>query len=616
MIARGQKPKNCRMFQSFEDITDPSRGAARVAALRRELANRKIDGFLVPRTDEYQGEYVAPYAERFYWLTGFSGSAGLAIILKNKAALFVDGRYTLQVRDQVNTDLFDIAQIPETRPAIWLAKHIKKGQRIGYDPKLHTVSAIKRLESAIEKTGAVLLAVKSNPIDAIWSDQPLRPLTPISLHALKYAGESAADKIARLKKALKSDNQDAAILTHPESIAWAFNIRGEDVPHTPLPLCFAILYASKKPQLFIDPRKVGANVRGHLAKTVTIADKSALAGALKDLGKAKARVRLDPETAPAWFSDQLNSSGAEILSAADLCLRPKAIKNSVEIAGARSAHERDGVAVCRFLAWLDAQTPAGSVDEISAAERLEQFRVETGKLKEISFDTISGAGPNGAIVHYRVTRSTNRKLKSGTLYLVDSGAQYLDGTTDITRTIAIGPPTKEMRDRFTRVLKGHIAIASARFPKGTRGQDLDPLARLPLWNAGLDFDHGTGHGVGSYLSVHEGPQRISRLGSVPLEPGMILSNEPGYYKEGKYGIRIECLIVVDEPAAIKGGEREMMGFETLTLAPMDLRLVDRNQLTKQETNWLNLYHANVRKTIAPHLIGQDKVWLKQATSAI
>lgn len=604
------------MFQSFEDYADASRSTERVAALRRELAKNRLDGFLVPRTDEYQGEYVAPYAERLHWLTGFSGSAGLAVILKRKAALFVDGRYTLQAPTQVDCDLFDILQVPQTRPSKWLSKLIKQGQRIGYDPMLHTVTAVERFRTSISTSGGTLVPVKSNPIDTIWRDQPPAPLAPISPHPLKYAGESATDKIARVKKTLRSARQVAAILTHPESVAWIFNIRGEDVPHTPLPLCFAILHAKKKPQLFIDLRKVGANLRGQLSKTITVCGDDTLAAALKDLGKAKARVRLDPETAPAWFSDQLEKAGAEIVTADDPCLLPKAIKNPVEIQGARAAHERDGVAVCRFLSWLDDYGASGTVNEIGAAEALERFRAETGKLKEISFDTISGAGANGAIVHYRVTQATNRNLKPGTLYLVDSGAQYLDGTTDITRTVAVGQPTREMRERFTLVLQGHIAIASACFPKGTRGQDLDPFARMALWKAGFDFDHGTGHGVGSYLSVHEGPQRISRLGNAPLEPGMILSNEPGYYKVGKYGIRIENLVVVNEPAAIKGGEREMMSFETLTLVPIDLRLVDKESLTRAEIDWLNLYHARVRKTISPHLKGLDKAWLKDAAKAI
>jgi Xaa-Pro aminopeptidase len=604
------------MFQTFEDFQGASQSAGRVAALRRELGNQRLDGFLVPRADEYQGEYVAPYAERLLWLTGFSGSAGLAIVLKRKAALFVDGRYALQAPEQVDTGLFEVVQIPDTRPQRWLAKQIKPGHRIGYDPMLHAAGTIKRYRKSVEAAGGALIAVKRNLVDAIWKDQPARPLQPISPHPLKYAGESAADKINRLKKTLRSAKQDAAILTLPESIAWAFNIRGEDIPHTPLPLCFAILNARKKPQLFIDPRKVGDNLRGRLGKAVTICSDNDLPAALKELGKAKGRVRLDPETSPAWFADQLKEAGAEIAFASDPCLLPKAIKNPVEIAGARAAHERDGIAVSRFLAWLDQHAPAGDIDEIGAAVALERFRAETGKLKEISFDTISGAGANGAIVHYRVTRSTNRKLKAGTLYLVDSGAQYLDGTTDVTRTIAIGQPTKEMQERFTLVLKGHIAIAGARFPKGTRGQDLDPFARQALWKAGLDFDHGTGHGVGSYLSVHEGPQRISKLGKVALEAGMILSNEPGYYKERKYGVRIENLVVVEEPAAIKGGERAMMSFETLTLVPIDLRLVNKELLTPAEIDWLNDYHARIRKIISPHLTGADKTWLKQAVQAI
>ncbi len=604
------------MFQNFDDITDSSLGPERIALLRAELKRRKLDGVLVPRSDEHQNEYVPASAERLAWLTGFSGSAGLAVVLLGKAALFVDGRYTLQAREQVDVKTIEPLQVPETRPGDWLQKNVKKGNRIGYDPMLHTIEATERMERAMDSKGATLVPLETNPVDAVWGDRPTPPSAPVTPHPLDYAGVPAARKIKDLQKALKDDKCDAAVLTLPESIAWMLNIRGHDVPHVPLPLSFAILFASGRPQLFIAPKKIGDNVRGVIEEVAEPRAPAELEGALQALGKIKARVRLDPRWTARWFKDVLEEAGATIVRGSDPCLLPKAMKNKVEIAGARTAHERDGAAVCRFLAWLDAHAPKGEVDEIAAARKLESLRAETGELKDLSFDTISGAGPNGAIVHYRVSRASNRKLKPGELYLVDSGAQYLDGTTDITRTVAIGRPNGDMKRHFTLVLKGHVAIATARFPKGTRGQDLDPLARAALWQAGLDFDHGTGHGVGSYLSVHEGPQRISRLGAAALEPGMICSNEPGYYREGKYGIRIENLVLVTPPARIRGGERPMMGLETLTLAPIDTRLVDTGLLLPHERAWLDAYHARVHSVIAPLLEGEDRAWLEAATAAL
>jgi len=604
------------MFQSFEDFTDPTKGAERVALLRAELKRRKLASFLVPHADEYQNEYVPPAGERLYWLTGFSGSAGLAIVQKTQAALFVDGRYTLQAGTQVDGNVFEVLQMPNVRPSEWLAEHAKESDRIGYDPRLHTMAEIARLGRVLAPTGAKLVPQKTNPIDAVWQDRPVPPMGPVTPHGLEYSGKPAAEKISELKRTLKDAKQDAALLTQPESIAWAFNIRGSDVSHTPLPLSFAILHAKKKPELFIAPEKLSDNVRGVLKEYLNIRKPDQLGSALKVLGKAKAKVRLDPQSTPCWFGDQLAKAGAKIVEGSDPCVLPKSIKNGVEIGGARAAHIRDGAALCRFLAWLDREAPSGKVDEIRAAEHLEACRAETGQLKDLSFDTISGAGPNGAIVHYRVSRASNRKLVPGSLYLVDSGAQYVDGTTDVTRTIAIGAPTETMRRHSTLVLKGHIAVATARFPKGTRGQDLDPFARRPLWLAGLDFDHGVGHGVGSYLSVHEGPQRISRLGPVPLEPGMICSNEPGYYREGAYGIRIENLVLVTGLKKIEGGEREMMGFETLTLAPIDRRLIDSALLNRDELDWINLYHARVRKVIGPLVDEQTRNWLEGATAPL
>jgi len=604
------------MFQDFEDSAGSAGSAEKVAQLRKVLAKRKLAGFLVPRSDEHIGEYVPPSAERLEWISGFTGSAGSAVILDKKAALFVDGRYTLQGRRQADAKVFEVLQTPDTKVADWLKANLKKGDRLGYDPRLVTVNGVQQLERAVARSGAKLVPLAANPLDGIWKDRPEPPVAPVTIHPVELAGKSAEDKIARLRKELHEANAAAAVLTMPDSIAWLFNIRGADLPHTPVPLAFAILHAGKKPELFIDPRKLSAEVKRHLSAIATLRKPDALEERLKALGKPGATVRVDPDSASAWFSDTLEKAGAQVQRGPDPCLMPKAIKNATEISGSRAAHKRDGAAMVRFLAWLDREAPSGNVDEISAAQKLEAFREETGALKEISFDTISGAGPNGAIVHYRVTRSTNTKLPSGTLYLVDSGGQYADGTTDITRTVAIGHPTAQMRRHFTLVLKGHIGIATARFPKGSRGADLDPFARRPLWESGLDFDHGTGHGVGSFLSVHEGPARISRLGTAVLEPGMILSNEPGYYREGEYGIRIENLVLVTPLEHIAGGERDMMGFETLTLAPIDRALIAPGMLSIKERDWLEDYHALVREELSPLLDAQDRHWLEKATAPL
>ncbi|MGB5949752.1 MAG: aminopeptidase P family protein [Parvibaculum sp.] len=604
------------MFQTFDDTADPTLGIERARRLREELKRRGLDGFLIPRADEHQGEYVPPHAERLRWLTGFSGSAGMAIVLLDKAAIFVDGRYTLQVRAQVDVATFQPHHLVEEPPARWIEQNLAKGARLAYDSWLHTVDAVARYKVAAEKAGATLVAVDGNPLDAVWVDQPEPPAAPVTPHPIGFAGEPAAEKIGRLTSALMSDDVDAAILTMPDSIAWAFNIRGADVPHTPLPLSFAILHEDGTADLFIDERKVGPDVRAHLAPVARLHPREALGHALNELGAKKATVLIDPATCAAWIHDRLKAAGAEVKRGSDPCELPKACKNEAEIKGTRAAHLRDGRALTKFLAWLGREAPKGGVDEIAAAKTLEAFRAETNELRDLSFDTISGAGANGAIVHYRVTTATNRPLERGELFLVDSGAQYLDGTTDVTRTVAIGEASPEQRDRFTRVLKGHIAIATARFPEGTSGAQLDAFARMALWKAGLDYDHGTGHGVGSYLSVHEGPQRISKLGTVPLRPGMIVSNEPGYYKTGAYGIRIENLLVVTPASMIDGGERPMLGFETLTLAPIDLNCVERALLTQEEADWLNAYHARVREALAPGLDAATAAWLEGATRAI
>jgi len=604
------------MFQSFDEVTSPGAATERVQALRRELKARKLDGFLVPHSDEHQDEFLPPSAERLRWLTGFTGSAGTAIVVEDSAALFVDGRYSLQARAQADTSLFEVLQVPEAKASKWLVSKLAKDAIVGYDPRLHTIKEMERLTETLGKAGIRLEPQAINPIDVLWQDRPAPPAAPLVPHGLEFAGRSAKDKIAELQEVLKRDKADAVLLTMLDSIAWLFNIRGGDISHTPVTLAFAIVPACGKASLFIDPAKVGDNVRCHLKEAVEVLSPEALDGALKTLGTTGARIRMDPETAPVRFAQLLEAEGATLVPGEDPCILPKAIKNETEIAGARAAHLRDGAALARFLAWLDGEAALGRIDEVGAAVKLEGFRRETGQLKDLSFDSISAAGPHGAVVHYRPTMASNRTLEPGSLYLIDSGTQYADGTTDVTRTIAIGKPGADMRRHYTLVLKAHIGIASARFPKGTRGQDLDPFARRPLWDAGLDFDHGTGHGVGSYLSVHEPPQRLSRHGTVELRPGMILSNEPGYYREGEYGIRLENLVLVTPLSAIEGGTRAMMGFETLTLVPFDRRLIDPDVLTREEFAWLNAYHAEVRDKIEPLLKSGDRTWLVHATAPI
>ena len=604
------------MFQSFDSLSEAGAGAERTARVREVMAAMRIDAFLVPRADEHQGEYVAPSAERLRWLTGFSGSAGMAAVGTTKAVVLVDGRYTLQARQQVPAETYEIAQVPQAKLAEWLTASLRAGAVVGFDPWLHTVAEVERLQTALRDKGIGLKPVSRNPIDVAWGKaRPVPPQGRVLVQPLKLAGMRAEDKIGKLQQRLVADGQDVVVLTLPDSICWLLNIRGSDIAHNPVVLAFAIVAAKGKPELFIDAAKLDATVKNHLAGLVKVSSPSKLADrltALKDAGK---RVRLDPETA-AWAIARRLGGRNKIVEGADPCIAAKAPKTAAEIAGTKAAHLRDGAAMARFLAWLDREAPAGSVDEIGAARKLEALRAETGELRELSFDTISGAGPNGAIVHYRVTTATNRKLQPGELYLVDSGAQYADGTTDVTRTIAVGKPTREMCARYTLVLKGHIAIATARFPKGTRGIELDPFARRALWDHGLDFDHGTGHGVGSYLSVHEGPQSISRRGLAVLEPGMICSNEPGYYKEGAYGIRIENLVIVTPPHQIAGGDRPMMGFETITFVPYDRRLIDLTLLDARERAWIDSYHAEVRRLILPRLDGTDRAWLEAATRAL
>jgi Xaa-Pro aminopeptidase len=587
----------------------------RLQALWLELEKRELDGFLVPHADEYQGEYIPPSAERLAWLTGFTGSAGLAIVHRNGSAIFIDGRYTLAVREQVDETLFKPHNIRECSAHQWLKK--QPPAKLGYDPWLHTPNEFNRLQRACEKVGTQLIPCETNPIDTLWLDKPESPIAPVIPHPLQYAGETSQSKREKICQKLVQDRIDAAVLTVPDSIAWLLNIRGGDVPNAPLPHCFAILHTNQQVDLFINPRKIAPELLEHLGETVTINTPNSLGFVLDQLGQAKKSVLVDAKRSAIWIFNRLKAAGAKIIKSDDPCILPKACKNPVEIAGARSAHQRDGIALTRFLHWLAKNATTGTLDEIQAAERLAQFRTDTGLLQDLSFETISAVGANAAIVHYQSTPKTNQKIQPNTLYLVDSGGQYLDGTTDVTRTVAIGTPTTEQKANFTRVLKGHIRLATCRFPKKTTGAQLDILARHALWQAGLDYDHGTGHGVGSFLSVHEGPQGISkRLENVELKPGMIISNEPGYYKAGAYGIRIENLITVTEPQAIEGGEHEMMRFEVLTRAPIDLTLVEPSLLNEEEIAWLNDYHQIVFADIAPALNEEERTWLTQVTRAI
>jgi Xaa-Pro aminopeptidase len=593
--------------------------ADRLKALREQLKAEKLDGFVVPLTDEHMSEYVGSYAQRLAWLTGFQGSAGSAVVLPEEAAIFVDGRYTLQVRQQVSPTEWSYQSVPETSTTQWLEEHAPEGARIGYDPWLHTRDWVKKAKEALASRGAELVPVERNPIDEIWKDRPEASKAHLVVQSDEYAGKSAAEKRTEIGDWLAKHHADAAVLSALDSIAWAFNIRGQDVTHTPVALAYAIVHSDSTADLFVAREKIGPEVRQHLGNGVRLHERSEFESSLSEL-KGKTIV-VDPERAVAAIFEALEKAPAKILALRDPTILPKALKNPAEIAGQKAAQTRDGTAIVRFLHWIDEETPKGEVDELIASDRLESLRRESSDLRDLSFDSISGAGPNGAIVHYKSSEKTNRKLEKGTLYLIDSGGQYVDGTTDITRTVPIGEPSDEMRDRFTRVLKGHIAIATAVFPKGTRGSQLDSFARRPLWEAGLDYAHGTGHGVGSFLAVHEGPQRISPVGSAqaggdePLQAGMIISNEPGYYKTGEYGIRIENLVLVVE-REIEGAEKDMLGFETLTFAPIDRRLIDAQMLDPEELVWLNCYHAHVLAKIGPTLTGSDLEWLRTACAPI
>ncbi|MEQ8603542.1 MAG: aminopeptidase P family protein [Marivibrio sp.] len=592
----------------------------RLAALRAELQRRGLDGFLAPRTDEFMGEYMPAYAERVQWLTGFSGSAGFLGVARDRAAIFVDGRYTLQVRDQVDPQTFTPRHLMEEPPTAWIRETFVEGERIGYDPWLHTRAGLGHLKRAADEVGAELVAVDGNPVDAVWTDQPAPPAAPIAPHAIEYAGETSLAKRLRLGADLARRKIAAAVLTASDSIAWLLNVRGGDVPNCPLALSYAVLKSDGSVDWFLDARKLTDAAREALDEGVALHPMDGFAAALQALGRAEPGVRVlaDAVGGPAAVVDHLSKGGAQVVEGEDPCQLPKALKNEVEIEGARLAHRRDGAALARFLHWLESVSENGSITELDAIDKLYEFRTRGVRFNGPSFETIAGYGPNGAIVHYRAAPTTNRRIEPGSLLLVDSGGQYDEGTTDVTRTIPIGAPTAEMRTRFTQVLKGHIAIATARFPKGVTGSQLDPFARQALWAAGVDYDHGTGHGVGSYLNVHEGPQRISKSHSaVPLQPGMIVSNEPGYYKTGAFGIRIENLVAVYpvvNPA--EGAEKELYGFETLTLAPIDRRLIEPALLAVHEVAWLDGYHARVLEEIGPIVEADVRRWLEDACAPI
>ena len=594
---------------------------ARLAALRDELKRRELAGFVVPISDEHMSEYVGAYAQRLEWLTGFGGSAGTAVVLADKAAIFVDGRYTLQVRDQVDGRFWSYESVPQTSVAKWLGEHAPEGARIGYDAWLHGKRWVEVAGKELAGRKASLVAVESNPVDAIWADRPAPSLAPALAHPDRYTGEASEAKRARVSEWLAEKKLDAAAITALDSVAWLLNIRGEDVARTPVALSFVLAHADGTADLFIAPEKVTPDLRAHLGNAVRIRPREDFVPALRDL--AGRRVAVDPERSVQAVFAELQAAGAEVVEERDPTVLPRACKNPVEQQGHRDAQARDGAAMVRFLHWLAMEGPGGALDEMAAAERLHDERRRSGDLRDLSFDTISGAGPNGAVVHYRVSPETNRRLEPDSVFLVDSGGQYPDGTTDITRTVWIGPgdPPAEVKDRFTRVLKGNIALSRAVFPKGTPGSHLDALARQFLWAAGLDYAHGTGHGVGSFLSVHEGPQRIAKPSGgqagtdQQLLAGMILSNEPGYYKTGAYGIRIENLLLV-EPRTIAGAEGDFFGFEVLTLCPIERRLVDLALLDVEERAWWNAYHAQVLAVVGPQLVGADRDWLEQQCTAL
>ena len=603
------------MKQNFDVKGGPQIGRENLPKLRAELAKLGLDGFYVPHEDEYQNEYLPDANERLAWISGFTGSFVSALVMSDMAAIFIDGRYTIQAADQTDNDLFVRVPVPDPGPFGWLGSQDFASKTIGYDPALMTPNDVELFEKAAKKAGASIQAVELNPIDVAWVDRPPQPQAPVRAHAIEYSGQASDEKRAIIADALQEAGADAVVITAPASLAWLFNIRGGDVACSPLPLGRAILRADASASLYLDPAKETPGLREHLGNQVTLAPMDDLEA---DLGALKGqKVSLDPALASAWFFQKLDAAGAEIIRAQDPVLLPKACKNATEIGGTAAAHRRDGAAVTRFLHWLDTDAQSGTYTEIDAALKLLDFRSVDASMKDMSFETISGAGPNGALPHYRVSSASNRTLAPGSLYLVDSGGQYPDGTTDITRTVTIGTPSEDMKRHYTLVLKGHIAMDRVRFPEGTTGTHIDVLARHALWMAGLDYDHGTGHGVGVYLGVHEGPQRIAKVwNSTPLMPGMIVSNEPGFYKEGAYGIRIENLQYVTPAEPIEGGDRPMFGFECITFAPLARGLIDVALLTQDERDWVDDYHQRVLAEIGDLVDGDVADWLQAACAAL
>ncbi|ADM10207.1 metallopeptidase M24 family protein [Parvularcula bermudensis HTCC2503] len=605
------------MFQNFDPSSDRGFAAAHVPLVREAMGELALDGLLVPHDDSYFNEYLPDNAERLMWLSGFSGSAGFAILLKERGAVFSDGRYTLQLKEQVDTAFFELHNSGETSPADWLVDTTPQGAVIGYDPHHFSKKTLAPFLAAAERGGFELRPLDHNPIDQAWRDQPPAPCAPVVIHPEAFSGRSHETKRQLVAEAISSVNADAALLSFPPSLAWIFNIRGGDVHASPLALGRALVFANGGAILYIDHRKMSGQVRDHLGGAVTLADESQLIDDLEAMGRERKAIAIDPDHTPVIFTQSITAAGGRIIEAPDPCSLPRARKTMAELEGSRAAHRRDGAAVTRFLHWFAETAPSGGLTEIEAATKLERFRVETGALLDISFDTISGAGAHGALPHYRVNRDSDARITQGSLYLVDSGGQYRDGTTDITRTLAVGTPSEAMRRCYTLVLKGHIALATARFPAGTTGHQLDSLARLPLWEAGFDYDHGTGHGVGSYLGVHEGPQNISKRAiAQPLLAGMICSNEPGYYRSGEFGIRIENLVIVTEATPIEGGDRPMHGFETITLAPLERELIDVSLLSPQEIAWVDTYHQTVCDTLCPDLPEATARWLQTRTAAL
>lgn len=599
------------MFQDFSVKGGPSVGRSNLPKLRSVMSQMGINALYIPHDDEFQNEYLPDANERLAWATGFTGSAGSAFVFHDRAVLLVDGRYTIQAQNQIDPTLIDLADLPASGPFEWLSKQDLKEAKIGYCPSLSSPTDVNNFKNVCLVKNAETIELDVNPVDVAWADRPKLPREKVYPHPLKYSGESTDSKVRRVTTELQTRRVDATVLTAPASIAWLFNIRGSDVRHSPLPLAHAIIYTNGRLELFLDPVKVDQNLVDHLGNEVQIYTQDQLETQLSELSSKS--VSLDPNMTSAWYFNKLAKLGAKIAHAADPVILLRAQKNKIEIQGTTTAHERDSIALIRFLKWLSEDGQSGEVTEIDAAKKLERLRRELPELRDLSFETISGAGPNSALPHYRVNTETNRKLERGTLYLVDSGAQYFDGTTDVTRTVPIGTPSDNMRRRYTLVLKAHIALATARFPLGTTGTHLDTVARLPLWKAGLDFDHGTGHGVGVYLGVHEGPQRIAKAWyASPLLPGMIVSNEPGYYEPGSYGIRIENLQYVVEASEIEGGTTPMLGFQNLTWAPLSRELINFSLLNEEEHQWVDDYHSETLSRIQNQLNDSDSSWLESS----